>query len=82
MAESILGEVFEEIYLEHTVNHIISGKVTRSLRARIMVKKWFDGPSIINTLTSEGKIDQLEFEGDYKRDMVNGMCKEEIEKMR
>ena len=78
MAGSGLAEVFEEVYAEHTVNHVLSGKaVARSLRAHMLVQSALMA-HIIDAMADNGEIEPLEFESVYKNVMDNGMSKDEI----
>ncbi|KAG1681898.1 Neuroendocrine convertase 1 [Nymphon striatum] len=78
MAGSGLEEVFEEVYAEHTVVHMFSGKaVARSLRAHMLVQGALVS-HLINALVDEGKIDPLQLESVYKKAIMTGLKKDEL----
>ena len=65
MACSGLEDIFEEIYAEHTVTHMLTGKaVSRSLRAHLLVQGALMS-HIINGLVDEKKIDSSKLESIY-----------------
>lgn len=78
MAVSGLEEVFEEVYAEHTVVQMFSGKtVTRSLRAHMLVHGALV-IHLINALVDERKIDPLQLEPMYKKAIMTGLKKDEL----
>ena len=78
MSGSGLEEVFEEVYAEHTVVHMLSGKaVARSLRAHILVQSALVA-MILEAISQEENIDLKEFEAIYKKVITNGATKDEI----
>ena len=81
MKGSGLEEVFEEVYSEDTVKHIISGHaVARALRAHLLVQSALVN-HINNTLIDEGKVDVSELEDIYNKAMKDGMKKEDLEEL-
>ena len=67
MTGSGLEELFEEVYAEHTVKHMISGKaVARSLRAHMMAQSSLVA-HLIDILVDNGKVYVMEFESMYTK---------------
>ena len=59
MAGSGLVEVFEQVYAEHTVNHMLSGMaVARSLRVHMLVQSALM-VHIIDAIADNGEIELL-----------------------
>ncbi|KAG1685130.1 hypothetical protein GQR58_009236 [Nymphon striatum] len=78
MAGSGLEEVFEEVYAEHTIVHMFSGKaVAKSLRAHMLVQGALVS-HLINALVDESKIDPLQLESVYKKAIMTGLKKDEL----
>ena len=78
MTGSGLEELFEEVYAEHTVKHMIFGKaVARSLRAHLMTQSVLVG-HLIEILVEEKKIDATEFEPLYGKMIAGDMPSDEL----
>lgn len=78
MSGAGLAEVFDEVYSEDTVKHIISGHaVARALRAHIFVQSALIN-HINNTLIDDGVINISEFEDVYNMVIEEGINKEQL----